>query len=34
LALDSADLLAPLGVKVPLYPVKGYSATLQVVDDE
>ncbi|CAG9226626.1 D-amino acid dehydrogenase [Paraburkholderia caribensis] len=32
--VDSADLLAPLGVKVPLYPVKGYSATLQIVDDE
>jgi D-amino-acid dehydrogenase len=34
LGVDSADLLAPLGVKVPLYPVKGYSATLPVVDDE
>ncbi len=32
--VDSAALLAPIGVKVPLYPVKGYSATLQVVDDE
>ncbi|MDE1180691.1 MAG: D-amino acid dehydrogenase [Paraburkholderia sp.] len=34
LGVDSADLLAPLGVKVPLYPVKGYSATLPIVDDE
>lgn len=34
LGVDSADLLAPLGVRVPLYPVKGYSATLPVVDDE
>jgi D-amino-acid dehydrogenase len=32
--VDSADLLAPLGVKVPLYPVKGYSATLPIVDDD
>ncbi|HVE09383.1 MAG TPA: D-amino acid dehydrogenase [Paraburkholderia sp.] len=32
--VDSAELLAPVGVKVPLYPVKGYSATLPVVDDE
>ncbi|WP_109478314.1 D-amino acid dehydrogenase [Paraburkholderia sp. C35] len=32
--VDSVELLAPLGVKVPLYPVKGYSATLQIVDDE
>ena len=34
LGVDSADLLAPLGVRVPLYPVKGYSATLPVTDDE
>jgi D-amino-acid dehydrogenase len=34
LGVDSADLLAPLGVKVPLYPVKGYSATLPVVDEQ
>ncbi|PCE24508.1 amino acid dehydrogenase [Paraburkholderia acidicola] len=34
LGVDSAALLAPLGVKVPLYPVKGYSATLPVIDDE
>ena len=34
LGVDSAQLLAPLGVKVPLYPVKGYSATLPVIDDE
>ncbi|RFU43921.1 D-amino acid dehydrogenase [Paraburkholderia sp. DHOC27] len=34
LGVDSAALLAPLGVKLPLYPVKGYSATLPVTDDE
>jgi D-amino-acid dehydrogenase len=34
LGVDSAQLLAPLGVKVPLYPVKGYSATLPVIDDQ
>ncbi|MCA8008679.1 D-amino acid dehydrogenase [Burkholderia cenocepacia] len=34
LGVDSAGLLRPLGVDVPLYPVKGYSATLAVVDDE
>ena len=34
LGVDSAALLAPLGVKVPLYPVKGYSATLPVTDEE
>ncbi|WP_144110058.1 D-amino acid dehydrogenase [Paraburkholderia sp. BCC1886] len=34
LGVESAALLAPLGVKVPLYPVKGYSATLPVTDDE
>ncbi|MGH8781918.1 D-amino acid dehydrogenase [Paraburkholderia sp.] len=34
LGVDSAALLARLGVKVPLYPVKGYSATLPVIDDE
>jgi D-amino-acid dehydrogenase len=34
LGVDSAALLAPLGVKVPLYPVKGYSATLPVIDEE
>lgn len=34
LGVDSAALLATLGVKVPLYPVKGYSATLPVIDDE
>ena len=34
LGVDSAALLAPLGVKVPLYPVKGYSATLPVIDHE
>jgi D-amino-acid dehydrogenase len=34
LGVESAELLAPLGVKVPVYPVKGYSATLPVIDDE
>ncbi|NTY35709.1 D-amino acid dehydrogenase [Burkholderia diffusa] len=34
LGVDSADLLRPHGIDVPLYPVKGYSATLAVVDDE
>jgi D-amino-acid dehydrogenase len=34
MGVDSAALLAPFGVKVPLYPVKGYSATLAVVDEE
>ena len=34
LGVESAALLAPLGVRIPLYPVKGYSATLPVTDDE
>ncbi|WP_322083544.1 D-amino acid dehydrogenase [Burkholderia sp. BCC1972] len=34
LGVDSASLLRPYGIDVPLYPVKGYSATLAVVDDE
>ncbi|MCL4631083.1 D-amino acid dehydrogenase [Burkholderia cenocepacia] len=34
LGVDSAGLLRPLDIDVPLYPVKGYSATLAVVDDE
>ncbi|KVD49149.1 amino acid dehydrogenase [Burkholderia sp. ABCPW 11] len=34
LGVDSAALLRPHGIDVPLYPVKGYSATLTVVDDE
>ncbi|WP_323121906.1 D-amino acid dehydrogenase [Burkholderia alba] len=34
LGVDSAALLATLGVGVPLYPVKGYSATLPIVDAE
>ena len=34
LGVDSAGLLQPHGIGVPLYPVKGYSATLAVVDDE
>jgi D-amino-acid dehydrogenase len=32
--VDSDALLEPLGVPVPLYPVKGYSATLQIIDDQ
>jgi D-amino-acid dehydrogenase len=31
---DSAALLAPLGINVPLYPVKGYSATAPIKDFE
>ncbi|MBY8607034.1 D-amino acid dehydrogenase [Burkholderia arboris] len=34
LGVDSAGLLRPYGIDVPLYPVKGYSATLKVVDAE
>ena len=34
LGVDSAGQLRPHGIDVPLYPVKGYSATLAVVDDE
>jgi D-amino-acid dehydrogenase len=34
LGVDSAELLARIGVDVPLYPVKGYSATLPVENDE
>ncbi|HEY8566651.1 MAG TPA: D-amino acid dehydrogenase [Beijerinckiaceae bacterium] len=30
---ESAALLAPLGIDVPIYPVKGYSITLPVRDD-
>ncbi|WP_050983094.1 FAD-dependent oxidoreductase [Cupriavidus basilensis] len=29
----SAALLRPLGLRLPLYPVKGYSATVQVSDE-
>lgn len=32
--VDSAALLAPLGIEVPLYPVKGYSATATIKDYE
>lgn len=28
--VDSARLLAPLGIRVPLYPIKGYSATVSI----
>ncbi len=31
--IDSARLLRPLGLSVPLYPVKGYSATVLVRDE-
>jgi D-amino-acid dehydrogenase len=31
--VDSRALLAPLGIELPLYPVKGYSATLPVKDE-
>lgn len=30
----SKSLLAPLGIDLPIYPVKGYSLTLPVIDDE
>ncbi|MDR3481232.1 MAG: D-amino acid dehydrogenase [Burkholderiaceae bacterium] len=32
--VESAQLLAPLGIQVPLYPVKGYSATVGIKDYE
>ncbi len=28
--IDSARLLAPLGIRLPLYPIKGYSATAAI----
>jgi len=31
--VGSAALLRPLGLRIPLYPVKGYSATVQVSDE-
>lgn len=34
LGVDSASLLRNYGVKVPLYPVKGYSATVPILDDQ
>lgn len=30
--VDSVALLAPLGIALPLYPIKGYSATIRVTD--
>lgn len=33
LGAHSRALLAPLGIRLPLYPAKGYSATYDVVDD-
>jgi D-amino-acid dehydrogenase len=32
--VDSAELLAPLGIHIPLYPVKGYSATASIKNFE
>ena len=32
--VESRDLLAPFGIDVPLYPIKGYSATFAVSDPE
>jgi D-amino-acid dehydrogenase len=32
--IESRDLLAPLGITVPLYPIKGYSTTLAVTAPE
>jgi len=32
--VDSAQLLATLGISVPIYPVKGYSATASIKDYE
>jgi len=34
LGVDSAALVEPFGIRLPLYPVKGYSATLPVVDEQ
>lgn len=31
---DTRDLLAPLGMKAPIYPVKGYSATIEIDADD
>ena len=31
--VDSAALLAPLGIRVPLYPIKGYSATVTIREE-
>ena len=31
---QTVALLSPLGLKVPIYPVKGYSATIDVTDDD
>lgn len=32
--IDSVQLLEPLGIRIPLYPVKGYSATAVIKDFE
>lgn len=32
--VESAQLLAPLGIHIPLYPVKGYAATASIKDFE
>ncbi|HTH58716.1 MAG TPA: D-amino acid dehydrogenase [Paraburkholderia sp.] len=34
LGVESAALVEPFGVRLPLYPVKGYSATLPVIDEQ
>lgn len=31
---DTQELLSPLGIKVPIYPVKGYSATIEIQYDD
>ncbi|MDC0430715.1 D-amino acid dehydrogenase [Candidatus Thioglobus sp.] len=33
LGSESTDILAPLGINLPIYPVKGYSITMPVKDD-
>ena len=34
LGVDSPDLVKPLGIKLPIYPVRGYSVTLPIIDPE
>ncbi|MDT8410087.1 MAG: D-amino acid dehydrogenase [Wenzhouxiangellaceae bacterium] len=31
---NSTELLEPLGLKLPIYPVKGYSTTIELADDD
>ena len=33
LGTNAPHLLAPLGLRVPVYPLKGYSLTLPITDD-